>query len=226
MASRNSPERADLVREAYAAFGAALDGLGDEDSWAATGCTGWSVRDLTHHCATDALRGLVALHTPTTAHPDRDAATYWADRGGDHPEAAEERRTVRVAASMLPDWTSVRALHHEAARAAVHAAEHASPGGRVRTRGHVLAVEDLLSTLVVEATIHHLDLIRDLGGSEGPAAAGLAEVRRVLTQLWEREPLEHWSDEHFAQVGTGRTGLTDEERAQLGQARLRLPLFA
>jgi uncharacterized protein (TIGR03083 family) len=226
MTTRSAPGRADLVRDSYTAFAAALDGLGDDDSWAATGCTGWSVRDLTHHCAMDAVRGLVALHTPTTARPDQDAASYWEQRGGDPAGAAEGRRATRVAASMFLDWAPVRAFHRESARALVHAAEHARFGGSVRVQGHVLAVEDLLSTLVVEATVHHLDLIRHLDGSEGPSAAGLAEVRRVLTELWEHEPLEHWSDEHFALVGTGREELSAEERAALGAHAELLPLFS
>ncbi|WP_424346701.1 maleylpyruvate isomerase N-terminal domain-containing protein [Kocuria sp. CH-021] len=225
MTSRRTPVRADLVRDAFAAFGAVLDGLGDDDSWAATGCTGWSVRDLVQHCTTDALQGLVALHTPTTARPDRDAATYWTDWGGDPAAAAEQRRRARVAGSMVLDWDPVRELHREATRALVHAAEHCG-GGAVRTEGHVLRVEDLLSTLAVEATVHHLDLIRHLDGSPGPAADGLAEVRRVLTDLWEREPLGHWSDEHFARVGTGRAGLTAQERTELGAHADRLPLFS
>ncbi|MFI7582866.1 maleylpyruvate isomerase N-terminal domain-containing protein [Kocuria sp. M1N1S27] len=226
MTSRNPSPRADLVRDACTAFGAVLDGLGDDDSWAATGCTGWSVRDLVHHCAMDGLRGLVALHTPTTARPDRDAATYWTDWGGDPEAAAESRRRARVAASMLPDWDAVRELYRGTAGALVHAAEHRGSGGAVRTDGHVLRVEDLLSTLAVEATVHHLDLIQHLDGSPGPAADGLAEVRRVLTDLWEREPLEHWSDEHFARVGTGRAELSAPERAELGEYADLLPLFS
>jgi len=90
----------------------------------------------------------------------------------------------------------------------------------------VLRVEDLLSTLVVEATVHHLDLIRHMEGSTGPSAAGLAETRRVLTELWGREPLEHWSDEHFALVGTGRAELSAEERSAVGPAAELLPLFS
>lgn len=226
MTTRNSPERAELVREAYAAFGAALDGLGDDDSWAATGCTGWAVRDLVQHCVLDAQRALVALHTPTTARPDRDAVSYWADAGADPEADADGRRYSRVVASLFLRWERLHRLWEETARAAVHAAEHARTPGSVRTQGHVLAVEDLLSTLAVEATVHHLDLIRHLEGSPGPSSGGLAEVRRVLTELWDREPLEHWSDEHFARLGTGRAELTDEERAQLGEASLRLPLFS
>ncbi|GEO94525.1 maleylpyruvate isomerase N-terminal domain-containing protein [Kocuria turfanensis] len=226
MTSRNTSTRADLVRDACTAFAAVLDGLGDDDSWAPTGCRGWSVRDLAHHCAADAVRGLVALHTPTTARPDRDAATYWADRGADPAAAAEDRRRTRAAASLYPDWEELRGHYRESARALVHAAERCRPGGTVRTQGHVLRVDDLLSTLAVEATVHHLDLIEHLEGCPGPAVDGLAEVRRVLTDLWEREPPEHWSDEHFARVGTGRAALPAQDRVQLGPEADLLPLFS
>jgi hypothetical protein len=46
----------------------------------------------------------------------------------------------------------------------------------VKTQGWVLTVADLLSTLTVEAAVHHLDLVLRLD-RPGPAAAPLAEVR-------------------------------------------------
>ena len=48
----------DLLRTAYDDLVAALAGIDDEQSWAPTGCLGWSVRDLTWHCAADARRAL------------------------------------------------------------------------------------------------------------------------------------------------------------------------
>ncbi|MCD1145411.1 maleylpyruvate isomerase N-terminal domain-containing protein [Kocuria sp. LUK] len=225
MTTRSGPVRADLVRESWAAFGAALDGLGDDDSWAPTGRTGWAVRDLVHHGLEDARRALVALHTPTTARPDRDAVSWWAEREHDPVRDAEDRRADRVAAALVRDWERLRELHAATVRAAAHAAGHAGAGAAVRTAGHVLRVEDLLSTLAVATTVRHLDLIRHLDGTPGPSADGLAEVRRVLTELWGREPLEHWSDEHFARIGTGRAEPTDEERALLGERARDLPLL-
>jgi hypothetical protein len=80
-------------------------------------------------------------------------------------------------------WDQLRSLHAETSRAAVHAATAADPVARVRTQGHVLSCEDLLRTLVVEATLHHLDLVVHLPGAARPGPAGLAEVRRVLDGL-------------------------------------------
>jgi hypothetical protein len=47
----------------------------------------------------------------------------------------------------------------------------------VATQGHVITVPDLAATLVVEATIHHLDMIAELPAAPGPPAVGLAFVR-------------------------------------------------
>jgi hypothetical protein len=72
----------------------------------------------------------------------------------------------------------------------------------VRTQGHVLAVPELVSTLVVEATVHLLDLTVDLPAAEGPSEAALAETRRVLEGL-HGGPLEG-ADLEVVLRGTGR----------------------
>ena len=46
----------------------------------------------------------------------------------------------------------------------------------------MLTVADFLSTLTVEAAVHHLDVVIRLD-RPGPAAGPLAEVRRVLEGL-------------------------------------------
>ncbi|MGW0132267.1 maleylpyruvate isomerase N-terminal domain-containing protein [Streptomyces sp. NPDC003299] len=63
----------DALRASYGAFAAVVETLDDDASWLPSGCTGWAVRDLVFHCAGDAQRALVALHTPVSAPPDRDA---------------------------------------------------------------------------------------------------------------------------------------------------------
>jgi hypothetical protein len=52
----------------------------------------------------------------------------------------------------------------------------------IATQGHVLRAQDLLVTLIVEAGVHHLDLIGSLG-RPGPSATTLAYVRRTLDGL-------------------------------------------
>ncbi|MET7733452.1 maleylpyruvate isomerase N-terminal domain-containing protein [Streptomyces sp. NPDC005402] len=217
---------ADVLRDAYGAFAAVVSPLGDEESWRPTGCAGWAVRDLVFHCAGDAQRALVALHTPAVGPPDRDAVTYWRDWAPDPVGAANGRRWNRVSASMFLDFRQLRDLYLETTAATVNAAADARPELRVSTQGHVLTAEDLVLTLAVEATVHHLDLVTDLPEATGPSSAGLAAVRDTLDGLLGRPVPLDWSDEHYARAATGRAPLTDAERLALGADADRFPLFS
>jgi hypothetical protein len=219
-----------LVGDAYEAVMDLLRRVDEDASWAPTGCTGWAVRDLTYHCLGDAQRALVALHTPTDAATDRDAVTYWQDRAPDAEGAARGRRHTRVGASMFLVWDQLRELYVATATAVLNAARTADPTASVRTQGHVLGVDDLLRTLCVEATIHHLDLVTGLPGAGRPASSTLAEVRRTLDGL-----LFHalgstvdvgWSDERYARVATGRAAPTEDEARELGAAGALFPVFS
>jgi uncharacterized protein (TIGR03083 family) len=215
----------DALRGAYGAFAGVVAGLGEEESWAPTGCTGWAVRDLVLHCALDAQRGLVALHTPAVAEPDRDMVGYWADWRPGTAGAANGRRFVRVSASMFLDFEQLRELYLETAAAAVVAAGRADPAARVGTQGHVLTAGDLIATLAVEATVHHLDLTAHLPAAEPPSPAGLACVRATLDGLLGHHPPLDWDDAHYARAATGRLPLTEDEARVLGPDRDRFPLF-
>ncbi|MFF9091380.1 maleylpyruvate isomerase N-terminal domain-containing protein [Streptomyces sp. NPDC014991] len=224
----NAPQSngpASVLRAAYEAASAAVADLGDEESWLPSGCTGWAVRDLVFHWLQDAQRALVSLHTPAHGPADRDAVTYWRDWRPDTAGAANGRRWVRVNGSMFLDFGQLRGLYLETLAAAAHAAATARPGTLVATQGHVLTAGDLTTTLTVEATVHHLDLTVRLPHAPGPSAEGLAAVRATLDGLLGRPGLPEWSDTHYARVGTGRAALTDEERAALGPAADRFPLF-
>ncbi|MGW1957682.1 maleylpyruvate isomerase N-terminal domain-containing protein [Streptomyces sp. NPDC001920] len=214
-----------VLRAAYEAVSAVVAGLGEEDSWLPTGCTGWAVRDLVHHCLTDAQRALVALHTPAREPADRDAVTYWQDWRPHTEGAADSRRRARVNGSMFLDFGRLQDLYLQTLAAVTHAAGEADPAQRVRTQGHVLTAGDLLVTLAVEATIHQLDLTVELPHPPPPAPEGLAAVRATLDGLLGRPALPDWTDEHYARVGTGRSRLTAAERAALGPAADRFPLF-
>lgn len=222
-----------IVRDAYHQLASAVATMTDERSWLPTDCVGWAVRDLVFHCLGDAQRGLVALHTPANGEPDRDAITYWTDWQPDPTGAgaAAGRRYIRVVASMFLHVEQLRELYVETAEAAVHAAAKADPHQLIATQGHVLATGDLLSTLAVEATIHHLDLAESLcsgpdGGALLPAPSGLAEVRRALDGLLGRPVPIDWDDATYARKGTGRAPLTPAERDRLGRLADRFPLFS
>src|SRR6185437_12368128 len=229
-------QQAILVGEAYQQFAAAVATMNDERSWLPTECVGWSVRDLVFHCLGDAQRGLVALHTPahmlTGRAADRDAVTYWADWQPDPTAvgAAAGRRFIRVVASMFLRVEQLSELYVETATALVHAAKQADPDELVATQGHVLTAGDLLSTLAVEATIHHLDLAASLCDGPDteammPAPSGLAEVRRTLDGLLGQPVPLDWDDATYARKGTGRAPLSLAERQQLGALADRFPLF-
>jgi hypothetical protein len=225
MSAENAVGPARVLRAAYGAASAVVAGLGEEESWLPTGCTGWAVRDLVYHCLTDAQRALLALHTPTPEPVDRDAVTYWRDWRPDTAGAADGRRRVRVNGSMFLDFRQLQDLYLETLAATAHAGGAADPAQRVRTQGHVLTAGDLLTTLAVEATVHHLDLMAELPHVPWPAPEGLAAVRATLDGLLGAPAPPDWTDEHYARVGTGRRGLTAAERAALGPAAERFPLF-
>ncbi len=124
----------------------------------------------------------------------------------------------------MRSWPALRDAYLEVAAAATRAVGGADPVAVVSTQDHALSVADLASTLAVEATLHHLDLIAHLQLAP-PSPAGLHEVRRVVEALLER-PLPGWSDERVALVGTGRAAPTTDESDDLGPTAGQLPVFS
>jgi hypothetical protein len=95
----------------------------------------------------------------------------------------------------------------------------------VATQGHVLRTADFIGTLAVEAAVHYLDLTVNLHAAASPDPISLRLVRRVLDGLLGEAPPDSWDDLTYALKGTGRLALTDSERARLGPAAQRFPLF-
>ena len=210
-----------LLTESYDALAAVVSRLREEDAWAPTGCTGWSVRDLLWHLHADAVRGLVAAHTPAGRAADCDAVVYWRSWGSDPDADERNRRLTRVEAG-LHELDALRERYLEAAAATARSVAERPAGEVVTTQGHALRVDDLASTLAVEATLHHADLVAHLD-APGPPAAGLDEVRRVVEALLGRT-LDGWSTERVVMVGTGRAEPTAVERDAL--AGLDVPVFS
>lgn len=92
------------------------------------------------------------------------------------------------------------------------------------TQGHVIGVGDLVSTLVVEGTVHHLDLGLHLD-DPGPSAACLAHTRTVLEGILGGPLPADWTDTEAALRSTGRESLDDTARGALGVWAGRLPLL-
>lgn len=145
--------------------------------------------------------------------------SYWNDWKPEPISADQGLRATRIMASA---WTRFRPLvevYTETARAVLVAARERSGTDLVRTQGRVLTVDSLLSTLAVEATVHHLDL-----GLGEPAPLGLTDVRRVLDGLLgSAAPIP--DDVRYALVGTGREPLAPEEAERLGPLAKRFPVF-
>jgi hypothetical protein len=77
---------------------------------------------------------------------------------------------------------------------------------------------------VVEAAVHHLDLVVALDRPL-PSAGPLRVVRETLDGLLG-EPLPlPWDDVTYARTGTGRAALSESDRRALGPLAERLPLF-
>lgn len=93
------------------------------------------------------------------------------------------------------------------------------------TQGHTLRADDLVATLVVEAALHHLDLIVELS-RPGPGPAALAVVRSTLGGLLGQPVPLTWDDKTYALAGTGRRELTGADVSALGDLADRFPLLS
>ena len=217
----------DRLRAAYTDLSAVAQSLDEPASWAPTGCAGWAARDLVYHLLTDAQRALVALGTPAAAPADRDRVSYWSDFSGPVDDHADpDSRGLRATRTMASAWklSAVVDTYVETTRAVVVLADRAEGDALVATQGHVLRVDDLLDTLVVEAGLHHLDLVVALD-RPGPGASTLAAVRATLDARLGRPSPAEWDDATWARLATGRAALDVDAAALLGDAAPRLPLI-
>jgi uncharacterized protein (TIGR03083 family) len=221
----------DALETGYRNVTDVVTGLSESGMMQPSGCAGWAVSDVLYHQLLDAQRALVAFATPVTAPADRDDVSYWAafapkdGEAGDRARAgaAAHARFVRVAASAYSPGSLARAWSETAA--AVCRAARACPAAAVATQGYVLCPADFTATLAVETAVHYLDLTVGLPSEPPPDPASLALVRRVLDGLLGSPLPASWDDASAAVKGTGRTPLTDEDRALLGPLAGRVPLF-
>jgi Mycothiol maleylpyruvate isomerase N-terminal domain len=208
----------EALRSAYTDLSTLGQSLDEASSWAPTACAGWTVRDLFQHLLGDAQRALVAFATPARGPADRDACSYWVDSPG-APDA--DSRGIRATRTMASQWRLeyLIATYGETAAAVVHLADRIDPDELLATQGHVLRADDLISTLVVEAAIHHLDM------AGAPAAGPLAVTRTTLDGLLGRPTPPSLAPQRWALAATGRAQLTADELEFLGEDLKRLPLI-
>lgn len=201
-----------------------VDGLSDADLVRATGCEGWRVADLVVHLQLGGADLLIALAERTDAAADRDFVSYWQDWPPNSPATfADLRRTWAVAASYA---TAAGLRRHFAdVVSAASNASRAAPAGRVRFQGHVLEVEDLLTTWAVEFALHHLDLLVEIDGRQGPRPEALDLVALTLDRLLGVGHPPWWARLTYLRKGTGRQALDIDDREFLGEDASRYPAF-
>lgn len=219
-------EMAAALEVAYNRVGRVVDGLADGDYMRPTRCAGWVVSDLLYHMLLDAQRALVAFASPASSAPDVDFATYWRPFSATDESSVSAARFVRIAASAYASPASLVRRWNETAAAAARAAHSAADSGPITTQGHVLEVPDFIATLVVEATIHHLDLIWELATAPPPDSEPLQVVRLTLDGLMNGDAPATWDDTTYALKATGRLPLDHNDRAALGNLARTLPLFS
>ena len=231
-----SSSGSDALDAAYRGITDVVEPLDADGFFQPTRCTGWAVCDLLAHVRMDAERALIAFATPAPGPADLDQVSYWANwsAGFDPTLAAVHAQHIRIAAAAYSRPAERVAHWRDTAEGAVRAARAAPGTGYVSTQDHVLSVPDFVSTLVVEATIHHLDLVVNLPAAPPPAVGNLGLVRRTLTELaaaTSGQPAESslartgWDDSTLALKATGRLELTEDERAGLGTLAKHFPLF-
>ncbi|HEX2196152.1 MAG TPA: maleylpyruvate isomerase family mycothiol-dependent enzyme [Actinomycetota bacterium] len=208
----------------YRAVDAIASGLSEEELLDPSGCRGWSRADLLFHMLLDAQRALVTLHSPAPGPPDTDYVRYWRGFSSSDDGARAHARFVRVASAAHASPATIVARWLETSRAARHAASLAGEGA-VATQGHVLTTPDFLATLVVEATVHHLDLSAGLD-REPPAPAAVALTTLTIDGLLRSRRPPHWDDVTYLRKATGRAPLDDDDVAALGEAAASLPVFS
>lgn len=218
------PESVAALDAEYGALDELASGLTREELLDLSACRGWSRADLLFHMLLDAQRALVTLHSPVGGPADTDFVSYWRGFSASDERARAHARFVRLSVAASSDPGRIVSRWRETSAAARHAASVAADGF-VTTQGHVLTTADFLATLVVEATIHHLDLVAGVD-REPPAAAGVALTTKTIDGLLGAARPLRWDDHTYLRKATGREPLDDDDRAALGDAAATLPVFS
>ena len=203
--TETSQDGGQLLQSVYALIS---DAVGDPASGQldqGTRTSAWTVRELLFHLLLDAQRALVAFATPASGPADVDNVTYWRPfrpANGDGGRAHAEIVTRAAAA-----YSSSRELVDQWAETSSAAAR----AGRIElveivsTQGHRLRSADFIDTLIVEATIHYLDLTLNLEAPSVPAEA-LGRVRNVLDGLLGTALPLGWDDVELRSQGHRASG--------------------
>ena len=215
------PADAGLLATAYDGITAVVDGRNDADLRRPTRCRGWTVADLLFHQLLDAQRALIALASPVDAAPDVDGVTYWAPHKPGAPWASDHEKFIRGSVAAHTSPQDVVRVWIVTSAAAARAAAAAPPAQCVTTQRHVLTVADLVSTLVVEAAVHHLDLAKEDVAEidlrrvlwsvdptlsvEGPMARNVEDMALIFDAMLGGRSPAGWATVDYVLAATGRT---------------------
>lgn len=212
----------DLFTLSWSALRHGVAQLPDAALDAPSGCRGWRVRDLVHHLILQAQDVLITLATPAETAPTDDALSWWTPTPMPIPPDGHcpyDALIVRMA-DAYGSAAQVRDSFEHVAAAAGRAALLAHPDLPASARGRTLTVRDYLGALVLEATLHHLDLVADQRSAEGsavegPPAESLAAAREMVERRLRLRLPEAWTDADALRIATGRRPATSAERAEL-----------
>ncbi|MEV0427848.1 maleylpyruvate isomerase N-terminal domain-containing protein [Micromonospora sp. NPDC050495] len=212
-----------------------LHGLAEEDLDRPTPCPPWTVRDLLAHVRTGAGRLVDMLAAPAPERAEVDAAGYFG-AAKFTPEVDRDRIDgARREASALPGVPEVAAGFARTWRATDAAVAAQPPGRLVRTRhGDAMTLTEFLRTRVVEVAVHGLDLAEALGRPPWLTPTAAAVVADLLTggAPTPRDGATTrpgpaipdglgWDALTLVRKATGRSPLTDRERALVDRSGVR-----
>jgi uncharacterized protein (TIGR03083 family) len=187
----------------------------------------WNVKELVGHMYRDIDRINTALTQDAPPMADTDSVTYWTryDPAVDGPDIADRAKEVAAAHD---SGQALASAWDELWRRALGRAETTDRGRIVVTWGPALTFDEFLRTRVLEITVHRMDLNDALELPPDPTEAGLEITEEILLALLGQAMPESvgWDGATFVEKGTGRSDLTDAERATLGDLADGFPLLA
>jgi uncharacterized protein (TIGR03083 family) len=205
----------------------AVTGLSEDDYGRRTRCTAWNVKELLGHIYRDVDRINVALSTPGPAEPNTDAVSYWRgyDPIADGPDIADRAKELAAA---HPTGKDLAAAWDEMWPRALETAKRTDRSRVVVTWGPALTLDELLKTRVLEVMVHGTDLSDALGRPPWATPEALAITGEIMRRLAGADlpPELGWDDLTLIEKGSGRSGLTGEERELLDNLAERFPLMS
>lgn len=216
----------DTVRAAFHAECGRLEevlrGLTEADLDRPTPCPPWVVRDLLAHVRTGAGRLVDMLAAPAPERAEVDAAGYFGtakfNPEVDRDRIDSARREARGPAG-VPEVAEDFARAWRAADTAVAAQP---PGRLVHTRhGDAMTLTEFLRTRVVEVGVHGLDLADALDRRPWLTPKAAEVVAVLVSGGWSMPDGLGWDAVTLVRKATGRSPLTDRERAVVAESGFR-----